>query len=403
MRHSGFPANTFVRALDELRHAGLQPPLAVPAAGKTATRARGHARLGPKTPALVPGVGGVDSPVALGTCRRLGVHEEEREAGSGLDRPHRRSGNARRCTGGSQGRPGHPQDRRQSLGKAATAFRDPDGKRGETEGKNPQSGRRHSASTAASLTALAELAETVFSILGRPDQNLQAGPADPNRTSARSDEPDDVPDDAPAAGWATPPTATAEAPQPESVSDEVSPAPASGPKRPGCGSRPRARRSPVGTSRTGGPPPTTPWRGKRPRRSPHQPVHLVLTLVPSARPTNRPPTAVRGSGCPNQRQTQPRTTNREDRLKGLPEGAAPPRPGTRRAPVAGGALSAHPGHLPSCANGPPPSNSRGWFSMHQRSLVHRHLGPMVDAGLLELQFPDSPRSPRQAYRTRRTE
>ena len=40
-----------------------------------------------------------------------------------------------------------------------------------------------------------------------------------------------------------------------------------------------------------------------------------------------------------------------------------------------------------------------WFSMHQRSLVHRHLGPMVDAGLLELQFPDSPRSPRQAYRT----
>ena len=31
-----------------------------------------------------------------------------------------------------------------------------------------------------------------------------------------------------------------------------------------------------------------------------------------------------------------------------------------------------------------------WFSMHRRSLVQRHLGPLVDAGLLKLRFPRPP-------------
>ena len=42
----------------------------------------------------------------------------------------------------------------------------------------------------------------------------------------------------------------------------------------------------------------------------------------------------------------------------------------------------------------------GWFSMHKRSLVKRHIGPMARAELLELRYPDRPNSPRQAYRTR---
>ena len=40
-----------------------------------------------------------------------------------------------------------------------------------------------------------------------------------------------------------------------------------------------------------------------------------------------------------------------------------------------------------------------WFSMHRPSLVARHLGPLVDDGLLLLRFPNKVRSRKQAYRT----
>lgn len=40
-----------------------------------------------------------------------------------------------------------------------------------------------------------------------------------------------------------------------------------------------------------------------------------------------------------------------------------------------------------------------WFSMHRPGLVQRHLGPLVDAELLILRFPDKVRSRKQAYRT----
>ena len=40
-----------------------------------------------------------------------------------------------------------------------------------------------------------------------------------------------------------------------------------------------------------------------------------------------------------------------------------------------------------------------WFSMHRRSLVARHLGPLVDEELLMLRFPNKVRSRKQAYRT----
>ena len=38
--------------------------------------------------------------------------------------------------------------------------------------------------------------------------------------------------------------------------------------------------------------------------------------------------------------------------------------------------------------------------MNKRSLVNRRLGPMVEAGVLELRFPDRLRSPKQRYRAR---
>ena len=43
----------------------------------------------------------------------------------------------------------------------------------------------------------------------------------------------------------------------------------------------------------------------------------------------------------------------------------------------------------------------GWVSMHQPSLVARHIRPLVEADLLKLQFADQPNSPLQAYQTRK--
>ena len=48
-----------------------------------------------------------------------------------------------------------------------------------------------------------------------------------------------------------------------------------------------------------------------------------------------------------------------------------------------------------------PKQLAGWFEMHRRSLSSRHIRPLVKAGLLERKFPDSPNTPKQAYRTRR--
>lgn len=48
-----------------------------------------------------------------------------------------------------------------------------------------------------------------------------------------------------------------------------------------------------------------------------------------------------------------------------------------------------------------PAELARWLSMHQRSLVRRHLQPMTREGLLELRYPDQRSSPKQAYRALR--
>ena len=45
----------------------------------------------------------------------------------------------------------------------------------------------------------------------------------------------------------------------------------------------------------------------------------------------------------------------------------------------------------------------GWLSVHRGMLVHRHLRPLLEAGVLELEYPDRPNSRHQAYRARRME
>lgn len=48
-----------------------------------------------------------------------------------------------------------------------------------------------------------------------------------------------------------------------------------------------------------------------------------------------------------------------------------------------------------------PAQLARWFSMHRRSLSNRHIRPLLEAGLLERRYPDSPNTPKQAYRSRR--
>ena len=48
-----------------------------------------------------------------------------------------------------------------------------------------------------------------------------------------------------------------------------------------------------------------------------------------------------------------------------------------------------------------PAELARWFDMHRRSLANRYIRPLLEAGLLERQFPDNPNTPKQAYRTRR--
>ena len=40
-----------------------------------------------------------------------------------------------------------------------------------------------------------------------------------------------------------------------------------------------------------------------------------------------------------------------------------------------------------------------WLSMHRRNLVHRYLGPMVDARILKYRYPETPNRRGQAYQS----
>ena len=279
---------------------------------------------------------------------------------------------------------------------AARAFRHPDGKRGETEAKIHKAGA-DAQRFGGRITALANLGETALSVLGGLAGMFQPDP--PTQVKLHeSDEPDDVPDDAPAPDGRLLPRPPPK-PLPESVSDDVSPAPA--PHR----NTPDADRDDEPGEAPSEPPhgpaaPDDAAADQARKPPPHQPAPAPEP-VPSPRPpTDRPPPSV--ERAPQPAPNPAPDDNPEDRLKGLPKVL----------------------HRPVLALGDRPSREvlyplimdicrlrkwttakqlARWFSMHRRSLVSRHLGPMVDAGLLELQFPDSPRSPRQAYGTRRAE
>ena len=265
------------------------------------------------------------------------------------------------------------------ISETASAFRAREGKRREAEANVRKAG-----DTAQRygnwIAAFAGVAETAFSVLSGLAELFKPDP--PIQVNLReSDEPDDVPDDAPAPDGRMLPRPPPKR-LPEVVPDEAPPVPA--PREDLKPDDHPAAAPAEPPHRPAAPDDDAPVRA--PARPPRQPAaDPDPAPAPHARTENRPPSPAR----------QPKP---DDRLKGLPKVLHP------RVRALGERASRevlYPLILDIChmREWTTAKQLAGWVSMHQRSLVHRHLGPMVDAGLLVLQFPDSPRSPRQAYRT----
>ena len=274
------------------------------------------------------------------------------------------------------------------LSGAATGFRYPDGKPGETETKIRKAGddaQRYGGQ----ITALANVAKTALSVLGGLAAMFKPDP--PTQIDIRGqDEPDDVPDDAPTPEGRflprPPPKRLPEAPSTDApaVVEPGQPAP-----------DPTPDDGPVDTPAEPRHRPTVPGDSAADRTpatpSPHQPAaDPPSTSDPPTRTEDQPPPQPKPSPTPEPKP--------DDRLKGL---AKVLHPRVRALGERPSREVLYPLILDICRTREWTTAKQlaGWVSMHQRSLVHRHLGPMVDAGLLVLRFPDSPRSPRQAYHT----
>ena len=163
-------------------------------------------------------------------------------------------------------------------------------------------------------------------------------------------------------------------------------------------------------------PPERPNREKSkpaPRQLP-KPAEPRLPAGPSGEEGASPALAEAAAGELSEPTAEPRRTeagsqppataapeeDREARFKGLPEVFIPQANavGDRPHPEALRALI-----LDICRHRDwtTPAELARWFSMHRRSLVNRYIRPLLEADLLERRFPDSPNTPKQAYRTRR--
>ena len=287
------------------------------------------------------------------------------------------------------------------VSAAASAFRDPDDKRGETEANIREAGddaQRHGRR----IEAFADIAKSVLSALGALASVFQSDP--PTQVNLReSEEPDDIPDEAPSAEGRILPRPPAKR-LPTSVPEEVTPTPAPHPGAPAPGAPDAGHRD--GPDETPSQPPHAQAApddapaGQAPRPSSRQPARIPDAMLPARPPPGRQPPSV-DRAPPTAPKPVPEDSP-EDRLKGLPEVLHPRVLALGDRPLRE-VLYALILDICRLREWTTAKELARWFSMHRRSLVNRHLGPMVDAGLLELRFPNSPRSPQQAYRARRAE
>ncbi len=150
---------------------------------------------------------------------------------------------------------------------------------------------------------------------------------------------------------------------------------------------------------TPGPPSLPP--GRPPKQPPPQPPVAASPGThcppPDAPGTDRSPPETPGTNPPASAAI-PRPVDWEARLKGLPpilhrwvrELGPQPRRDTVHALIL---------QICSLREWTTSEELARFLDMHKPSLVYRHLRPLVDAGSLELKYPDQPNHPRQAYRT----
>ena len=118
---------------------------------------------------------------------------------------------------------------------------------------------------------------------------------------------------------------------------------------------------------------------------------------PPAPPKDVPPPDTRGEG----RRSAGGAREQDDGFDGLPREFIPQARAARIRPPEAEPLQILILEICRRRDWTTPKQLAGWFDMHRRSLSNRHIRPLVEAGLLERKFPDSPNSPKQAYRTRR--
>ncbi len=125
------------------------------------------------------------------------------------------------------------------------------------------------------------------------------------------------------------------------------------------------------------------------------------------KPVVDPPTPQKDPPPPDPPAREPTLTDgvkqEDEGFEGLPPEFIPEAKAARIRPPEGEALQILILEICRRRDWTTPKQLAGWFDMHRRSLSNRHIQPLVKARLLERKFPDSPNSPRQAYRTRRSD
>ena len=126
---------------------------------------------------------------------------------------------------------------------------------------------------------------------------------------------------------------------------------------------------------------------------------------PKPKPVVDPPAPSKDVPRPDTPAREPTLTGgakeQDEGFEGLPREFIPQAKAVRIRPPDGEALQILILQICRRRDWTTPKQLAGWFAMHRRSLSNRHIQPLVKAGLLERKFPDSPNSPKQAYRTRR--
>jgi len=320
------------------------------------------------------------------------------------------------------------------VSAAAGAFRDPDGKGGGAEGKVRRVGRT-TQQYGDRITAGAEVAGAIFSMLGgvagvfKPKPPISIDPRDevegPSEEAEEVPEPDGrflprQPDKRPSAlaGQRTEPVpdppqpgadpdsggdvkeTAAELPHESRTSGEAAktpPEPAQEPPAPGGATEtpPELQHQPSAPGHAEMTPPELPHEPPTPAEAEEGPAHTSTTDAPEPDPA-----APSKSPARPERRTPPPTPPElpEDHFEGVPKEllleVKSIRGGERLEPLRPLILS-----ICLAREWTTAKQLARWLSAHRRSLVQRHLGPLVDQERLILRFPDKVRSRNQAYRT----